>query len=212
MVHKIVSFYHKNLNPEIKILQKKVFDHFDINLIQFEFDGSHPQAIEFFLENNKWDLITLFDVDCIPTENKVITEILEIVDDNTIYGNAQFSNCSPYVGPSFMSFTKKLYENSNHKKFHDGYYLCKNGVETSFDCGEIFVKENLKKGNKQVLSYPTSVIKKKWRFDGDETFPKFEFGVGTLFDNKTFHCFQIRFKENQNIFKNYVNELLNEKS
>jgi len=199
------------LNPEIKILQKKVFDYLDIDLVQFEFTDSHPVAIEFFLENNKWDLITLFDVDCIPTEKKIIDNILEIIDDNTIYGNAQFSNCLPYVGPSFMSFNKKLYENSIHKKFHDGLYLCGDKFH-HLDVGEIFVKENLKFGNKQVLSYPVSVEEKKWKFIGNELYPSFEFGVGTLFDNKTFHCFQIRFETNQHIFKLFVNNLLNEKN
>ena len=89
MIHKIVSFVHKNLTPEIAKLQKEVFDKLDIDLIQYEFDGTHGNAIKTFLDNEEWDLITLFDVDCIPLNSDVIKKITDIVDDNTIYGNAQ---------------------------------------------------------------------------------------------------------------------------
>ena len=63
MVHKIVSFYREDLNPEVIKLQKKVFDFLGIELEQVGFSDLHSDAINRYLsENNEYDLITLFDV------------------------------------------------------------------------------------------------------------------------------------------------------
>ena len=135
-----------------------------------------------------------------------------MVDDTTIYGNAQVSNAYPYAAPSFVSFTRNLYENSPHKNFEGMYYPNENGTHVEADCGEVFVKENLRIGNKQILSYPESVVNKKWIYNGNDSYGPFEYGNGTTFDNKTFHCFQIRLPEAQFIFINYVKEFLDEKN
>jgi hypothetical protein len=92
------------------------------------------------------------------------------------------------------------------------FYPNEHGVSVEADCGEVFVKENLRIGKKQILSYPTSVINKQWVYEGNDSYLPFEYGNGTLFDNKTFHCFQIRLPEAQSIFINYVKEFLNEKN
>lgn len=212
MVHKIVSFYHKNLNPEIVDYQKKVFDKLNLNLIQVEFEGTHGSAIKKYLDNNVWDLITIFDVDCIPLEEKVIQDVLEKTNNETIYGNAQISNAFPYAAPSFFSFTRNLYENSPHKNFEGMFYPNENGLHVEADCSEVFVKENLRIGKKQILSYPIKSENIKWRYSGNKDYPPFEYGNGAFFDNNTFHCFQIRLPESQHIFINYVKEFLNEKN
>ena len=210
MKHKIVSLYQENLNTEVVKLQKKVFDQLGINLIQYKFKHTHHEAINDYLDNNEWDVVTLFDVDCIPLESKCVSDVLNIIDDNTVYGNAQVSNSFPYAAPSFVSFTKKFYETSPDKSFSGGYYKNKIGHLVESDCGEIFIKKNLEMGKKQILSYPKSVLSKQWFYDGDDEYPKFEYGTGTLFENNTFHCFQIRLPEVQSTFIKYVNNFLNE--
>jgi hypothetical protein len=212
MNYKIVSFVHKHLNPTIAQLQKKVFDKLGLDLIQYYFEGTHGTAIKTFLDNETWDVVSLFDVDCIPLNKEVIDKVLQIVDDNTIYGNAQVSNAFPYAAPSFLSFTKNLYNNSPHKYFEGMFYPDENGLYVEADCSEVFVKENLRIGKKQVLSYPISAVEKKWSYKGNDTYPAFEYGNGTLFDNNTFHSFQIRLPETQQYFINFVNDFLNEKN
>ena len=212
MVYKIVSFVHKNLNSEISKLQKKVFEKLGLDLIQYEFERSHGAAIKDFLENNNWDIITMFDVDCIPLKKDVIENTLRIVNDDTIYGNAQVSNSFPYVAPSFITFTKNLYENSPHKNFEGMYYPNEYGVHVEADCTEVFVKENLRIGKKQILSYPEKCLENKWSYSGNHIYPSFEYGNGTFFDNNTFHSFQIRLPEAQSYFINFTKEFLNEKN
>ena len=211
MKHKIISFYAENLNPVIVELQKKVFEKLDIPLEQVKFNGSHGSAIKNYLDtNNDWDVMTMFDVDCIPLNKKAITDVLDKVDDDTIYGNAQISNSFPYAAPSFLSFTKSLYDSSTNKSFEPAYYPNEDNVMVEADCSEIFVKENIKRGKKMVLSYPTNVLKEQWYYYGNKTYPPFNYGNGTTFDNDTYHCFQIRLPEVQDIFINYVNNFLNE--
>ena len=81
------------------------------------------------------------------------------------------------------------------------------------DLGKIlFVRFPEKKSEQQkiakVLSTTESVIEKKWVYEGNESYRPFEYGNGTMFDNKTFHCFQIRFPEVQEIFIKKVKSLI----
>lgn len=207
MNHKIVSFYHQNLNPEIVRLQKEVFNKLKINVEQVSFLGTHGQAIKDYLESNEWDSITMFDVDCVPLKSDVIDIAIKLIDDNTIYGNAQISNSIPYAAPSFLSFTRNLWENSTHKSFEGGYY---DGLES--DCAEIFTRENQRQGKKILLSYPTKVDNPKWHYGGNEIYPSFTYGNGTFFENNTYHNFQIRLQETQDQFINFINNFLNEKN
>jgi hypothetical protein len=209
MNHKIISFYHSNLPLEIVALQNQVFNKLSIPLIQVEFNFTHGAAIKDYLDNNEWDKITLFDIDCIPLSNKCI-EYSKNIDDNTIYGNAQVSNSTPYAAPSFITFTRNLYELSPHKCFEGGMYPKSNGEYVEADCTEIFVKENIKRGKKLILSYPINCLYPEWKYKGEEEYPPFEYGNGTIFDNETYHNFQIRLSEKQDIFIKYVKNFLNE--
>jgi hypothetical protein len=210
MNYKIVSFYHSNLPLEIVDLQKKVFDKLSIPLIQVKFDFTHGSGIKKYLDNNEWDKITLFDVDCIPLSKDCIEYAKNIVNDDIIYGNAQVSNSTPYAAPSFITFTRNLYETSTHKYFEGAMYPKSNGEYVEADCTEVFVKENIKRGKKLILSYPINCLYPEWKYTGDEEHPNFEYGNGTTFDNKTYHSFQIRLKEKQDIFINYAQKFLNE--
>lgn len=207
MNHKVVSFYHQNLNPEIVELQKKVFDKLNIKVEQVSFLGTHGQGIKDYLESTEWDSITIFDVDCIPLKSNVIDRVLTIIDDETLYGNAQVSNSIPYAAPSFVSFTRNLWNNSPHKYFEGAFY-----ENLEADCGEVFVRENQRNGKKIILNYPIKVEKPQWHYKGNEIYPPFTYGNGTFFENNTYHNFQIRLPETQQLFINFVNNFLNEKN
>jgi len=114
MNHKIVSFYAKDLPEEIAILQKKVFEKFNLELEQVCFDTSshlHSGAINKYVrENNDWDSISIFDIDCIPIEANCIDRAIDIIKDgNTVYGNAQIGNSYVFIGASFLNFTREVW-------------------------------------------------------------------------------------------------------
>lgn len=226
MKHKIISFYGNDLPKEIIELQKKVFDLFEIEMEQIPFvDNTNPDrhaiAIENYLtSNNDWDSVTLFDVDCIPIDRDCIKRAIEIIkDDETLYGNAQASNVfdinpyktPPFAAPSFLSFTRKFWENSNCKNFKFTHYPNPDGHITEVDVAEKFTRENEKQGRKIVLAYPTKTIADfTWQYDGSFGYRKFNYGNGTEFDSGTFHNFQIRVPDKQIVFVDYCKKLLNE--
>lgn len=226
MKHKIISFYGDDLPIEIIELQKKVFDLFKIDVEQIPFKNNldnnrHADSIEDYLnENDNWDSITLFDVDCIPIEKNCIEKALDIIkDDKTLYGNAQASNVfdvnphktPPFAAPSFLSFTRKFWETSNCKSFRFTHYPNPNGHMTEVDVAEKFTRENEKQGRKIILSYPIKTMADfTWKYDGSFGYKKFNYGNGTEYESGTFHNFQIRIPDKQIVFVEYCKKLLRE--
>jgi len=226
MKHNIVSFYGNDLPNEIVELQKKVFDFFGIEVEQIPFKDNtrndiHAEAIEEYLENRSdWDSITFFDVDSVPISHDCITRAIDIIsDNNTIYGNAQASNVfdvnphktPPFAAPSFLSFTRKLWEESNCKNFKFTHYPNPEGHITEVDVAEQFTRENEKQGRRIVLAYPTKTLTNiTWRYDGSFGYKPFGYGNGTEFESGTFHNFQIRVWDKQKVFIDYCKKLLNE--
>jgi hypothetical protein len=226
MKHKVVSFHGNDLPKEIVELQKKVFNKFNIELEQIAFkddlnNDRHAIAIEDYLKNNNdWDSITLFDVDCIPIHKDCVEIAKQIIsDNNTLYGNAQASNVfdgidpyktPPFVAPSFMSFTKKFWEQSNCKDFRFTNYPNPDGFIAQADVGEKFTRENEKQGRRIIIKYPTKCLTPHtWTYKGGFGYDEFGYGDGTEFESGTFHNFQIRIPDKQLIFINYCKNLLN---
>jgi len=226
-IHKIVSVYQSDLNPDVVDYQKKVFDFFNIPIEQIPFEkgqngvNNHPIAMSDYIKDlGDWDSITFFDVDCVPIEKDCIDKAIKMIsDDNTLYGNAQASNVfdfntiksPPFVAPSFMSFTRKFWESSNHKCFREAIYPNPNGDNTTADVAEVFSRENEKQGRKLIYSYPTKCLTvKEWNYDGSFGGEKFGYGVGTEFESGTYHNYQIRIGERQEFFINRCKEIIGE--
>lgn len=202
MNHKIVSFYKHGLNLEILKAQKNVFDKFKIPLLQVEFKNTHHDAIENFLRNNKFDVISIIDIDFIPLKKDVFEVANNIVtSSNVVYGNAQSSNSFAYVAPSFLNFSNSTYNIINCSSFVGGIYRDK-----EIDVAELFSIKAREKNISLQFSLPINVIQPLWKCKVGS--PQFEFGVGTFYDNNTFHCFEIRKQERQQIFLNECKKVL----
>jgi len=202
-MHNIVSFYKKNLNNEIISLQKKVFDKFNIPLLQIEFNDSHSCAIENYLKNNNWSSVSIIDIDLIPLKADVFKIAEQIINKNNIvYGNAQSSNSCAYVAPSFLNFSKKTFELVNQKSFCGGFYN-----EKEIDVAEKFSIVAAKKNINIVFSLPIKCILPKWECKAGLN--KFKFGIGTYYDNNTYHNFEIRHNNYQSFFINECNRIIN---
>ena len=196
-IHRIASFYKSDLNSEVVDLQRRIFETLEIPLEQISFEDSHSEAIDRYLSHTNFDSVTLFDIDCIPLNKDVVEIAKALINDETIYGNAQITTyltppfvTFPFVAPSFISFTRNLYETSLEKSFYQTQYPYDSGFRT--DVAEAFVKANLDRGKKMILSYPVESRNYKWRFDGDNLYQPFKYGNGTRFDNNTYHEFEIR--------------------
>lgn len=202
MIHKIVSFYKKGLNPDIINYQKKVFDKFEVPLLQKEFETHHHDAIEAFLKNEQWDSVSIIDIDLIPLRKDVFKIAEKIISENpVIYGNAQASNSSAYVAPSFLNFTRFIYTKVGYTSFCGGFY-----EDKEIDVGEGFSITAKQKNIDIQFSFPTKSLIPLWKCD--HGIHHFEFGIGTYYDNNTFHCFQVRQPDRQQIFIDECKKLL----
>jgi len=228
MNHKIVSFYAKDLPEEIAILQKKVFEKFNLELEQVCFDTSshlHSGAINKYVrENNDWDSISIFDIDCIPIEANCIDRAIDIIKDgNTVYGNAQIGNSYVFIGASFLNFTREVWNkvvplwdnpitpNLSSDVFYSAPYPNPKGDVVVHDVGEIFLREAERAGSSVVVAYPTHVHgNPDWKYGPYQYFGdrKFEYGIGTEFESGTYHNFQIRFQNRQAFFVDYCKKIL----
>lgn len=194
MTHKIVSFYKNDLNSEIALYQKKVFEKFNIPVLQVPFKTHHHEAIETFLRKEEWDSISILDVDLVPTSAGVFDEAKSIINKSPcIYGNAQTSNSYPYVAPSFLNFTKYTYNKVECDSFCGGFY-----EDKEIDVAERFSIITRIKNIEIVFSFPEKCLIPLWKCNTG--FYNFEFGIGTHYSNNTFHCFEVRKQERQDIF------------
>ena len=199
MNHKIVSFYKAGMYSSVVDGQKKVFDFFNIPLEQVVFNETHHQAIENYVNTNDFDVLSILDVDSIPLHRDVFSEVHKQIDDNTIYGNAQNSNSFAYVGPNFLNFNKKVFDKIEYRNFSGGFF---NNIE--YDVAEMFSIVASRKGIKLNLSYPSHVIEPIWTCKHGK---QFTFGIGTTYENGTFHCFQIRNHDRIKIFLDKCREV-----
>ena len=218
-MHKVISLYQNNLPNEVMESQRKVFEHFGITLEQvcFSENRSHANAILENLNKPNWDSVTIFDVDCIPITKDCIYRAKENINDTTIYGNAQSSNTMPhnihksppFAAPSFLSFTRGLWETSVYKNFDFRWYPNPEGVDVEADVAEVFSRENEKQGRTIKLAYPTHChTETRWEFVGKYGWKPFKFGNGTEFESGTYHNFQIRFLDKQRMFIDYCNKVI----
>lgn len=185
-----------------------------------------------YINNYQYDTFIILDVDCFPLSYTVFDTAIEIANHGKIVGNKQRYNrryCVnesilidlkldyiseenlPYVGPSFMCFTRELYLDlacpsfgncTGNKRFLD---------EFSYDTGEA-VSLAARKNNIELVFFTpkTSIINEKWHL-GD---PNITYGVGTTFEfnneEVTFHNFNSRlnYHDYNSVFVNKAKEIL----
>lgn len=190
---RIVTFYNWRVKQEVPEAQMKVFKHFNIPLEQIQpenWDG-HGGTINKFLKENDWSILGLFDVDCIPLNDKVVAKAIQFAKDGGIYSVAQKANHIPnsdvYASPAFLFISKETYD-----KIGSPTFIYTDRADTG---GEITIKAR-EHGVKIQLLYPTHVEQPLWELTNN-----IKFGRGTTYDNSVYHSFLARKKESMKFIK-----------
>lgn len=178
---RIVSFYNDNIPQPVVKAQKAIFDKFGLPLEQIPTRLSHPDAIDSYTGNNCFDVLIIFDIDCIPLTKNAVPETIEIVTEtDCIYGAIQNANhiegSANYASPAFICFsgkTFKLIGGPSFKPTRRGDV----GAELTYRAREENVEVKLLK--------VAEVNVPLWKLS-DGTM----FGHGTNYENKVFHTFQ----------------------
>lgn len=178
---RVVSFHNGNLNPEIIRLQKAVFHKFEIDLEQIETRLPHPDAIDSFLQTEEWDIVVLFDADCIPLNQHVVDYAVDQVKrGHAIFGASQKASHIPgskiYVSPCFMALNKSVWEEIGKPSFR---------ATNRGDVAEEISYGCRKHGVVITMLYPTTVEVEKW-----DLLPGIRFGNGTTYGKSVYHAFE----------------------
>jgi hypothetical protein len=213
----IYSFCTTNLNPNIAVSQRKVFEKFNLKITQFIEDPiydpyrQHGYSINNIIKNSEEEYIIIFDIDCIPLKPDFYDRIVsEISDDNTLSGarGSSGNGMRDYIHAGFFGFSKKL------------YYECGNPAmeyftgEYSGDTSQRFTDECIKQ-NKNIKYWEiTSSLDKVFYIPSSNIF----FGHGTVYENLIYHQFQIsevskfnnivEFQKNQKSFIDKCNQII----
>jgi len=184
-----ISFYNSRINPEIVKYQKKVFDHFGIGLSQQEYpiSATHAGAIDWWLGyrwiDYNYDHVAIFDIDCIPLHDDVLSSASEMVDKNILYGAVQKANHIPqsdvYCSPAFCCFSRRMYSAANMPSFSE---------TANEDVGGHFTREMMFCRFGHHLLWPSHVENPMWNLTESR-----KFGYGTTYDNTVYHAFESRF-------------------
>ncbi len=211
----IYSYYNDDLNPDIAIYQKKVFDKFKIPINQIVGKSAvhngiinredHPNALTSIIKNSNEDYIIFFDIDCIPLSFNFYNILINQIKDNvTLAGAIQCANHidknKSYVSPGFCGFSKQLYYDCGQPSFNTDRTAisgCDNMQRFTDIC--LSLNKNIQYWN------VTDSGNKKWFINSHKTM----FGNGTIYENMIYHQFEIINSENHKPFIEKCKSILN---
>jgi len=203
----IHSLRWKDNNPLVIENQKKVLDYFGLQLNVTEENIHHGEWINRTLSTVDSDIFVIMDSDCIPLSYEAVMESINLCTKGYMVGNAQVTNCirakhDIYCAPSFLVISKDYYNTIGRPN-------CVNNRRS--DMAQELTRSAIEHEKRLKMYYPTTFqgVPKGgiWRLSGYGYY-----GIGTIYDNKTYHLFQTRFKENVDLFVETCEHVINNKT
>ncbi len=177
---RIISFHNGNIPQAVLDAQASVFRHFGLNLEQIETHLQHPDAIDHFLNTEKWDVVVIFDIDCIPLTKDAVPISIQL-SNIALVGAAQHASHIPdstdYVSPAFCVLNRGIWKDLGSPSF---------APTNRGDVGQELTIIANNKGIPVLMSYPVNVDIKLWKYDDGSMF-----GIGTDY-GKVYHAFESR--------------------
>lgn len=203
---KTFSLHWENVDPSIPYYQKKVMDHWQMPISQHCITGfDHGEWINWVLNRTEdANVVVFMDVDCIILDKDKAVGYIEQSADGILVGNEQATNhlgedvaSRVFAAPSFLAVNRHTWE-----------WL---GKPTAKATQFSDVAQNLT-DVWQMRGVPVDLL----RVSGCEV-PKWDlpnkpqaFGIGTTYEDATYHLFESRTQENIDRFVNKCKEILNE--
>ena len=201
----IFSLYWENIDPRIPYYQKKVMDKHQLEIQQHCITGfDHGEWMNWVLNRtNHANIVVFMDVDCVILDKDKAVSYIQQAADGTLVGNEQATNhlgdaiaSKVFAAPSFLAVNRHTW----------GYLGCPSAKATPFSD----VAQNLT-DVWQMRGLPVSLL----RVSGCEV-PKWDlpnkpqaFGIGTTYEDTTYHLFESRTQENIERFVKKCEEILN---
>jgi hypothetical protein len=177
------SCYMDNIPENVAIYQKKVFDKFDMSLIQeltnLEY---HHEWLNEKIKSTDFDVLIFFDIDCVPLKLGLYEYIVDSINDNnSIMGVQQVcynkNKDFIYAGPACFAITRSVYEKMNKPTFD---------LSDDYDAGGEFTKKAIEYDVNIKYFNIKSSLNKRWKCGNKY------FGNGTIYDGWLYHQFEVR--------------------
>lgn len=190
------TLYWDNTDHNVIECHKKVMTHFDLDVNYTQQNINHGLWIDHVMNNIDADVFVFLDSDCIPLKREAIDEAIQYCANGYMVGNAQVTNCIKakhdlFCAPSFLVISKPYYERI-------GKPSAVNNIRS--DIAQEFTRAAVDAELRLKMNFPISFQSVPaggiWRLSGYGYY-----GIGTIFDDKIYHLFQTRFKQNVELFK-----------
>lgn len=206
MDYKIYSFATDDLDPDVLLWQRRVFDKFGLSFEQVVlpknpdyniwsdkggcfWHNDHSYFLQNTLRSTQTEYVVFFDVDCIPITDTCLPTLLDqIKDKNTLAGAVQSNHdFGIYMSAYFVGFATQL------------YFDCGAPSTTIMDIDPFveFTKECSKRSKSIKYWYPSSSRCGEWKILNTDL----KYGKGTTFENMVYHEFQIRRTDTSNFIE-----------
>jgi hypothetical protein len=192
MLTRIVSFYMANIPSSVLRAQAAVFAKFDQQIEQIPTSLDHGSAIDQYIMDSRFDVLIIFDIDCIPLHEHVIPEAIEIVSGRLcVYGirqKYQGSVAGDYVGPAFICFSYQTYKALGCPSFRSIKGKADVASQLTYRAMQPGLQRFFRTRSPVEVRFlnVTDVAVPKWPLDDG-----MQFGTGTNYGNKVFHAFGV---------------------
>jgi hypothetical protein len=190
---KVYSYCQSNISVELRRSQRRVFEHFGLELEQQVDDQrTHGEWMRWLLEKHRdEDVVVIADIDAFPLKASAVLDLVFSANKGEVAGLAQVANHKDpsriYAGPMFIALQAGLYRqlgSPNLKRWSQG------------DVGQKITDLAHAQNVPVRLIEPKFALVPKWDFAGRGVF-----GVGTFYgDLEFFHLFESRNPGNEAVF------------
>lgn len=180
----IVSMYWDNVDHRVVSAQRRVLEHFDLQIDQCERTGVQPGDFldEFMAGLGENDVALLMDIDCFPLNREIVDQAFAAAREGRLFGCAQSSNhIDPdrlFAAPMFLAISRRTWDRLGRPSFRQ---------DERNDVAQRLNDVALEAGVPVDLLYPWACIVPKWRL-GDVAL----YGIGTFYRGGVFHLFESR--------------------
>jgi hypothetical protein len=182
----IVSFYMDNIDPEVVRCQCDVVKHFappGFDILQIRTPYSHAAAIDAFMQRNRYELVVILDIDCIPLNAPAIPSLADRAKRGALAGCVQRAGHLDngghlYAGAFCMAISRLVWERLGCPSF-EPTARADVGEELTFRCEAMGVPVH--------MLWPSAVGEPVWALTERE-----RFGPSTEYAGAFLHSFSIR--------------------
>ena len=200
----IFSLHWENIDPRIPYYQKKVMDKWELPIQQHCISGfDHGEWMEWVMNRNEdTDIVWFMDVDCIVLDKEKALHYVQKAQDGTLVGHEQATNhlgefvaSRVFAAPSFMAVHRHMW-----RTLHKPSFKATPLADVGQNLTDVWQQYRVPVEFMRVSGFEVA----KWDLPKKPQ----SYGIGTTFENTSYHLFESRDPANADRFVKKCEEVL----